>query len=383
MRNKSGKNRLCTGLAPGAGSIPAITLLETVIALAIITIIFAAVLPQFRVINNSWDTKQGNAEVLQNGRVFTDHINHNISKAVKITAVSNSTETNGYIQFLDNDGNNLRYEVADSYVQFGAVGSLSDLAGPVSQLRFSCYDACDLDTSLDISTADVNDIRLVKTETILTNSASLSQNKTFTAYAYLRTNGNASSGSSTQTSYDYSNRTQGTNIFAYDGQGSPKAPNSATTPSDIFSSGEYDDIEYDDSTFHTFNASSNGKYAQMRFVFYIDENESDVTQIEITWNGKGINAHSPRRDGASLYIWNYNSSGYDLLQASADTEEEVTLTGTLTSSIANYIGGEDEDTITLFAVSYDKRTSHKDNELFTDYIKLEITTSSGDNEILP
>ena len=56
------------------------TLLELVLAMVMITIIFAAVLPQFAVIRNSWDSKQGSAEALQNGRVLMDHISRNLSK---------------------------------------------------------------------------------------------------------------------------------------------------------------------------------------------------------------------------------------------------------------------------------------------------------------
>jgi type II secretory pathway pseudopilin PulG len=191
MSDKSDKTRLSTWLSPCAIANPAITLLETIIALAIITIIFAAVLPQFRVINNSWDSKQGNAEVLQNGRVLMDHINRNLSKAVKITAVSESSVTNGYIQFVANDSNTYRYDDvgANSYVEFGPVGNLSDLAGPVSKLQFTCYDACDLDTPLDPIT-DANLIRLVKVETTLTNSATLGQDRSFTTQIYLRANAN-------------------------------------------------------------------------------------------------------------------------------------------------------------------------------------------------
>lgn len=190
MRDKSDKSRLYTGVAPGAITEPAITLLETVIALAIMAIVFAAVLPQFRAINNSWDSKQGNAEVLQNGRVLIDHINRNLSKAVKITAVSDSAEIDGYIEFEDNDGNNFRYDIgANNYVEFGLVGDLSDLAGPVNSLLFTCYDSNDFINP----TTDVNSIRLVEVQTILTNSSALSQDKTFTTSVYLRTNWNSSS----------------------------------------------------------------------------------------------------------------------------------------------------------------------------------------------
>lgn len=185
------------------GCIPGLTLLEMVIALAMMGIVFASIVPQFTAIRNSWASKQGAAESLQNGRVLIDHLNHNLAKAVKITAVSDSSETNGYIQFENNDGNDLRYEIASSYVQFGEAGNLSDLAGPVSKLQFTCYDACDLDTALDISTADINDVRFVKAETILTNSAALGQDKTLTTSAYLRANGNNQAGFTKGDPFEY------------------------------------------------------------------------------------------------------------------------------------------------------------------------------------
>jgi type II secretory pathway pseudopilin PulG len=172
----------------------AMTLLELVIAMAMITIIFAAVLPQFAIVRSSWDSKQGIAEALQNGRVLMDHINRNLSKAVRITAVSEYLDTDGYIEFEDNDGNTFKYEYVagenNNYVEFGPQpGTLSDLAGPVSSLKFTCYDACDLDTPLSPVT-DVNVIRTVRVDATVTNSGSIGQNKTFTTWVYLRTNGN-------------------------------------------------------------------------------------------------------------------------------------------------------------------------------------------------
>ena len=163
----------------------ALTLVEMVIAMAIMAIVFAAVLPQFRLVQNSWDSKQANAEILQNGRVLIDYLNRNLSKAARITAVSGPSEINGYIEFEDNDVNNLRFDIngTSNYVEFGPVGTLSDLAGPVSQLLFTCYDGNDFDTPI----TDVNDIRFIKVQTILTNPAAMGQDKTFTTYTYLRT----------------------------------------------------------------------------------------------------------------------------------------------------------------------------------------------------
>ncbi|MBA7610450.1 hypothetical protein ES703_17658 [subsurface metagenome] len=184
VRQDIGHRRRFCGFGYPQSRARALTLMEIIVSLAIMAIIFAVIVPLFVTMRNSWDSKQAAAETLQNGRVLIDHLNRNLSKAVKITAVSDSTETDGYIQFLDNDSNSLRYEIVDSYVQFGVVGSLSDLAGPVSQLQFTCYDANDFNTPI----VDVNSIRLVRVETTLTNSAPLGQDKTLIASVYLRTN---------------------------------------------------------------------------------------------------------------------------------------------------------------------------------------------------
>jgi hypothetical protein len=156
-----------------------------VIALAIAAIVFAVVLPQLRVIQNSWDSREGASETLQNGRVLMDHLYRHLSKAVRINAVSGPSETNGYIEFQASDGNNMRYDIAaENYVEFGIVGNLADLAGPVSRLQFTCYDAFDLSTSI----TDVNSMRCVKVQATLTNPARLDQDMTFTTQAYIRTN---------------------------------------------------------------------------------------------------------------------------------------------------------------------------------------------------
>jgi type II secretory pathway pseudopilin PulG len=175
MQRKKNKNR----------SFRAMTMVEILLAMAIMLIILAALLPQFRVIQNSWDSKVGASEALQNGRLLIDHLNRNLSKAVRITAVSGPSDTNGYIEFLDNDANNVRYDIgANNYVEFGPVGSLSELAGPVNKLQFICYGAVDLSTPI----TDVNAIRCVKVETTLTNPAKLAQDMNFSTKAYIRTN---------------------------------------------------------------------------------------------------------------------------------------------------------------------------------------------------
>ncbi len=165
------------------------TLLEVVIALAIMTLIFTALLPLTRGIQNSWDSKKGSVETIQNERVLTNHLTHNLTKATQIITVSAPDEINGFIEFKDNDGNTMRYDVNDSYIEFGPADNLSQLAGPASKLQFTCYDISDLDTPMaDLN--DVNNIRFVKAVATLTNPAAMAQDKTASASAFLYTNAN-------------------------------------------------------------------------------------------------------------------------------------------------------------------------------------------------
>jgi type II secretory pathway pseudopilin PulG len=172
-----------TGLGKG------LTLVEMIIALSLMTIVFASVVPLFSQMSDSWDSKQAAAEILQNGRILMEHIQRNLSKAVRIISVSDSSETDGFIEFENNNSETFRYDISisNNNVEFGQPGNLSELAGPVSSLRFTCYDACDLDTPMSPVT-DTNSIRVIKIEATLTNQLSSQQDKALSTWIYLRTN---------------------------------------------------------------------------------------------------------------------------------------------------------------------------------------------------
>jgi len=175
-----GRRERCRGL----------TILEMVIAMAIMSIIFAVVLPQFKNIKNSWDSKRANAEILQNGRVFAECLNRYLAKANMIRAISDPSETDGYIEFTGNDGTTYRCRIsAADYIEFGPVGDLSEIAGPVSALQFSCYSLNDLDTP----TTGLGSIRFVQIDTTFTNSNPTGNDRDFSTRVYLRTNGNSMS----------------------------------------------------------------------------------------------------------------------------------------------------------------------------------------------
>lgn len=163
-------------------------MLEMVIAMGIIAVVFAAILPQFANIRNGWDLRQAKADILQNGRILINYLRDNLARATKIIDISGPADTNGYIEFEDNNGDIYRFSVsAGGYVQFGQPGNLYDIAGPVNQLQFTGYPLDDMATS----TTDVDLIRFVNIETTLLDEKLTGRQQTFKSSVYIQTNGHA------------------------------------------------------------------------------------------------------------------------------------------------------------------------------------------------
>ncbi|MCH7920070.1 MAG: hypothetical protein IIC50_19035 [Planctomycetes bacterium] len=161
------------------------TLVELVVAIAMLTVLMGAVIPVITHTRRSWDTWKNNSEIVQNGRVLIDHMRRHLATAQKITAVSASSDTEGYIEFSDANSVVYRYGVpTGNQVEFGPVGSLADLAGPVSLFRFTCFDINDFTNP----TVDVDTIRLVQVEAVFTDAAVGTQDKTFTTSVFLYCN---------------------------------------------------------------------------------------------------------------------------------------------------------------------------------------------------
>ena len=159
------------------------TLVELVVSISLMVIIMAGVLPLISSSRNSFDSILNNMDALQNGRVLIDHLKNNLSQAVRITDVSPSSQTLGYIEFENSDGDILRYDIdVDGYVEYGLTASQTNLAGPVTQLLFTCYAGDDLTTPI----TNAGYIRFVKVQATVTNAADMGQDKTLSAWVYLR-----------------------------------------------------------------------------------------------------------------------------------------------------------------------------------------------------
>jgi len=349
------------------------TIIELTVAMAILAVVFAAIMPVFAAIRNHSDAAGANSEMVQNARILNEQLYRHLAQAKRIMAMSGSTATNGYIEFETSDNAVRRCQRGSSgRVEFGPVGDLSELAGPAEYLKFVCYDGNDPAIQTDVP----GHVRLVTWEARLESAGTLTRNKTIRGASYLRVNGNAGTEEVVAT-YDFAIGRQGVDCFAFADAGKPQAPTTLDTPSSPLNSGQYDAIEVQDGTFHQISVLIESDYAQTRFVFQIKEHRGDVSRITATWRGKGVNEHSSRTDGASLYLWNYASGGYELLQASPDTDAEITVTGSRSDIPAQYIGGLGGETVVLLVASNDKKTGQNANNLFTDYVRLDITSRSA------
>jgi hypothetical protein len=154
-----------------------LTLIEMVISMALIVIVFGALLPQFRVMFRSLDLRQASAETLQNSRVFSNDIEQLLAQAVSITAVSASSNNSGYIEFVGSDGNAYRCDCSSNYIRFGLTGQQQIMAGPVSSLKFTCYAYSDLNTP----TTTPSSIDYIKVDTTFTDSTGHNLNETVSA----------------------------------------------------------------------------------------------------------------------------------------------------------------------------------------------------------
>lgn len=344
------------------------TLVELTVAVAVVAIVFGALMPLFAGVRNSSESRWAGLEMVQNARVLNEQLSRHLAQARKVVSVSGPSTANGHIEFEAVNGAVLRCEVgSNGYVRFGSADDLAELAGPVKSLKFVCYDANDLESPTEIPAY----VRLVTWEAAFESSARLMQGRSVMGASFLRANARVI-WDTIATTYDYANRQQGVDVFAFAAEGKPQVPTEPDVPSTLLSSEEYDAIELDDGDFHVLEVVSEADFAQLRCAFLIDEDERDIVRITGAWNGIGINAHEARKDGASLYIWNDQLAEYELLAVSGDTELEVTAVGSARGPAGDYIGGPDENMILLLVVLNDKKTGERVARLLTDHVKLEV-----------
>jgi hypothetical protein len=160
------------------------TLVELVVAVAIMAMVFVAVMPVFAGIRNSADTRWANLEMVQNARVLNEQLCRSLAGARRIVAAGASTSDAGYIEFEAADGTVYRCALgAGGYIEFGPVGDPGELVGPVESLRFACYSGSDLTLPM----SDASGARLVTWTARLRSPDNPAAAKTVTGACHVRT----------------------------------------------------------------------------------------------------------------------------------------------------------------------------------------------------
>ena len=168
------------------------------------------------------------------------------------------------------------------------------------------------------------------------------------------------------TTYDFTSGA-GSDKWAYRKQHNKKPPATNDVPSIGFESAQYNNIKMNDSTYQEEDIFTNGYYAIHRFTFDIAEPVENITKLGVLWDGKGYMERGT--NGATLYIWNVNTGKYEQLDKS--TNEYITLTGTITTNIENYINAGSN--LTIVAEQNTKAKQGKPSKIGTDYVKVDIT----------
>lgn len=152
-----------------ATEVKGFTLIEALFVIALLTILLAAIYPHLRMAHTGWQAADCRADIIQNARVGMDKIVKALREAQSFVSVTASADSDGQIVFLDKDGNTKEFKKYDEG-SFGMLGYVSEgntykLAGPISSLKFFCYQE-----DGDTLTTTAGDIKSVEIEMVVIDS---------------------------------------------------------------------------------------------------------------------------------------------------------------------------------------------------------------------
>ena len=157
----------------------------------------------------------------------------------------------------------------------------------------------------------------------------------------------------------------GTDKWAYGYNVNDFGECSKTYPSTEITSSEYAKIAYDDDNY--FDSKDPGflNEAAIRYGIMISEDVSDISKINVLWKGYETEIVDIGLYGIGLYIWNFDSNSYELLDAGSKNFE-FALSGSKEKEIDKYI---DEDGNFIFLTYY----ANSDDKFSTDFVKVEVS----------
>ncbi len=152
----------------------AFTLIEVILATVMVAIVSTAMVGMIYSNYNSWKFGSGRSTLLQDGRAVLEQMTRVLRQAKNFTSVTSPTDQAGQITFTDVDGvtQQFRRNASTSEIEYGEPGDLSALAGYVSGLVFTCYDADANSLAAPVNARKIRAVHIAQTLTDPVNSLS-------------------------------------------------------------------------------------------------------------------------------------------------------------------------------------------------------------------
>jgi type II secretory pathway pseudopilin PulG len=152
----------------------AFTLVEVILATAMVAIVAAALVGMIYSNYNNWKLGSGRSTLLQDGRAVLEQMTRILRQAKNFTSVTSPTDQAGQITFTDIAGTTqqFRRNASTSEIEYGQPASLSALIGSVSSLVFTCYDADANSIAAPVNARKIRAVHIAQTLTDPVNSLS-------------------------------------------------------------------------------------------------------------------------------------------------------------------------------------------------------------------
>lgn len=136
--------------------------------------------------------------------------------------------------------------------------------------------------------------------------------------------------------------------------------------SEISSAG-YNKIWYSDDERHSKSVNVNLQHALLLFKFKTTVKPSVLTKLELNFEGYGT---SPGGNGVTIKVWNFTTQAWENAESGTGSEDE-TITITLSSSLADYVGADGS----IYLLARTTKTSDGITEavVYCDYVDCIIT----------
>jgi prepilin-type N-terminal cleavage/methylation domain-containing protein len=163
-----------------------VTLIELMVALAIMVLLMATLLPMFAALRRTWSVTIADAESTQKARVLFDHLHRQLTQAQQILALSDPEDPHGWLVFRDVSGDVRRYEMTPGQgISFGEPAVLADLVTPVDSFCIQGYDLSDLRHPI----RDRHRIRVVDVQVVFPENQRFGRRPTWQSTFFLRATG--------------------------------------------------------------------------------------------------------------------------------------------------------------------------------------------------